>query len=217
MVSAIEMRYKLLPTLYSIAADVHFNNGSFLKGMMMEFPADKKVLNINDQLMCGSAILVNPIYNYKERSRNLYLPAGTNWYDLYNNKKFSGGKTINAAAPIGNIPVFVKEGSILVTGPVMQYSTEKPADTLTVTIYGNKDAFFVLYEDENENYNYESGKFSKIKMSYNAAAKTFTAAAQEGKFEGMLTSRIFNIFFVNDNKTAQKQMQYSGSKAEINF
>jgi len=85
----------------------------------------KKSENINDQLMCGPSILVNPIYNYKERSRKVYLPAGTNWYGLYDNKIFKGGETIEADAPINTIPVFVKEGSILVTGPVMQYSTEK--------------------------------------------------------------------------------------------
>jgi alpha-D-xyloside xylohydrolase len=167
--------------------------------------------------MCGSSILVNPIYNYKERSRKLYLPAGSNWYDLYNNKKFSGGKTIEAAAPIGNIPVFIKEGSILVTGPVMQYSTEKPADTLNVTVYGNKDASFTLYEDENENYNYEEGKFSTIKMNYDAVTKTFTAAALQGKFEGMLTNRIFNVVFVTENKITEKQIKYNGSKAELKF
>ncbi|MGF2410935.1 TIM-barrel domain-containing protein [Ferruginibacter sp.] len=217
MVSAIEMRYKLLPTLYSIAADVHFNNGSFLKGMMMGFPADKKVLNINDQFMCGSSLLVNPIYNYKERSRKLYLPAGTNWYNFYDNKVFSGGQTIDAAAPLNNIPVFVKEGTILVTGPVMQYSTEKPADTLTVTIYGNKDAVFTLYEDENENYNYETGKFSKINFNYSAKTKTFTAAAVDGKFDGMLSSRVFNIIFINNNTTVSKSLNYNGNSVAIKF
>ncbi|MGG9960909.1 TIM-barrel domain-containing protein [Ferruginibacter sp. SUN106] len=216
IVGSIERRYTLLPTLYSIAADVHFKNGTFLKGMMMEFPNDKKVENINDQLMCGPSILVNPIYNYKERSRKVYLPAGTNWYGLYDNKIFKGGQTIDAPAPINTIPVFVKEGSILVTGPVMQYSTEKPADTLTVTIYGNKDAFFSLYEDENENYNYEQGKFSKINLTYAAQIKTFTIDGT-GEFEGMLKKRVFNVVFIDNTATVNKQLNYSGNKVAIKF
>jgi alpha-D-xyloside xylohydrolase len=215
MVSAIEMRYKLLPTLYSIAADVHFNNGTFLKGLMMEFPADKKVLNINDQFMCGSSILVSPIYNYKQRNRKLYLPAGTNWYNFYDNKIFKGGQTIDADAPIKNTPVFVKEGTILVTGPVMQYSTQKSADTLTVTIYGNKDAAFTLYEDENENYNYETGKFSTINLSYSANTKTFTADAAAGQFEGMINKRVFNIVFISNTATVNKQLNYTGNSVAI--
>ena len=216
MVSAIEMRYKLLPTLYSIAANVHFNNGTFLKGMMMEFPNDKNVLHINDQFMCGSSLLVNPVYNFKQRNRKLYLPSGTNWYDLYDNTMYTGGQTIDVAAPINNIPVFVKAGTILVTGPVMQYSTEKPADTLTVTIYGNKDASFTLYEDENENYNYENNKFSKINLTYSAATKMFTASASIGKFEGMLNNRVFKIVLIN-NATVSRQVNYNGNKIGIKF
>jgi len=218
IVASIEKRYTLLPTLYSIAADVHFNNGTFLKGMMMEFPADKKVLNINDQFICGSSLLVNPIYHYKQRSRKLYLPAGANWYNLYDNKLFKGGQIIDAAAPINTIPVFVKEGSILVTGPVMQYSTEKPADTLTVTIYGNKDAYFTLYEDENENYNYEDNRFSKINFNYKANAKNLTISAVQGIFEGMLKERIFKIVFINTNLTVvYKDIHYNGEKSTVKF
>jgi alpha-D-xyloside xylohydrolase len=217
MVGAIEKRYTLLPTLYSIAADVHFNNGTFLKGMMMEFSNDKKVLEINDQFMCGSSLLVSPVYNYKQRSRKVYLPAGTNWFDLYTNKIFTGGQTIDAAAPITNIPVFVKEGTVLVTGPVMQYSTERPADTLTVTVYGNKDAAFTLYEDENENYNYENNKFSTIKFNYTAATKTLTAEAVAGKFEGMLHDRVFNIVLVNNSSATSRVINYSGATTTTKF
>jgi alpha-D-xyloside xylohydrolase len=92
----------------------------------------------------------------------------------------------------------------------MQYSTEKPADTLTVTVYGNKEASFTLYEDENENYNYESGKFSKIKLSYTAATKTFTAALREGSFEGMLAHRVFKIVFVDSNASVSGVLDYDG-------
>jgi alpha-D-xyloside xylohydrolase len=216
IVSAIENRYILLPTLYSIAAGVHFNNGTFLKGLMMEFPGDKKVMDINDQFMCGSSLLVNPIYNYRQRNRKLYLPAGTNWYDLYSNKMYKGGETILAEAPIAHIPVFVKEGTVLVTGPVMQYSTEKPADTLTVTVYGSKNASFTLYEDENENYNYEKQKYSTIKFTYNAAAKLITLSAPAGKFEGMINNRVFKIVFVGNTASPRSRLvNYTGKKIAI--
>ncbi|MGC4102815.1 glycoside hydrolase family 31 protein [Ferruginibacter sp.] len=218
IVSTIEKRYTLLPTLYSIAADVHFNNNSFLKGMMMEFPADKKVLTINDQFMCGNSLLVNPVYNYKQRSREVYLPAGVHWFDLYTDKMYNGAQTITADAPIDHIPVFVKEGSILITGPVMQYSTEKPTDTLTVTIYGNKDAAFTLYEDENENYNYEQNHSSTIHFKFSAAKKTLSIDAANGKFDGMLHDRVFNIRLVNNNAPVKKQtISYHGEKTAVNL
>ncbi len=207
------MRYKLLPHFYSLAADVHLNNGTMLRGLMMDFASDKKTENSNDQFMCGKSLLVNPVYEFKQRSRNVYLPAGTNWYDFYSNKFFSGGQTISATAPISNIPVFVKEGSIIVTGRVMQYSTEKPADTLTVTVYGNKNASYTLYEDENENCNYEKGKWTIIKMNYSAATQNITLQKREGSFAGMLFNRIFKI--VRIDKTGTKKeitVAYDGNK-----
>jgi alpha-D-xyloside xylohydrolase len=153
------------------------------------------------------------VCTFKQRSRNVYLPAGTNWYDFYSNKFFSGGQTIKATAPISNIPVFVKEGSIIVTGPVMQYSTQMPADHLTITVYGNKDASYTLYEDENENCNYEQGKSAAIKIKYNAAAQIITLQKREGSFAGMLVNRSFKI--VRTDKTGAKKeitVLYDGNK-----
>ncbi len=216
--ASIEMRYRLLPHLYSLAADVHFNNGTILKGMMMEFPADKKTETINDQFMCGKSLLINPVYNFNDRSRKVYLPAGANWYDFYSDKTFAGGQVITADAPISNIPVFVKEGSIIVTGAVMQYSTEKPADTLVITIYGKKDAVFELYEDENENYNYETGKYASIQFKYGAAKNTLTVNERKGRFDGMLSKRIFKIVLVDKDHTGKpvkKIIQYTGSRIDI--
>ena len=209
--SSIEMRYKLLPHFYSLAADVHFNNGTILRGLMMDFAADKKTENINDQFMCGRSLLVNPVYAFKQRSRNVYLPAGANWYDFYSNKFFSGGQIISATAPISNIPVFVKEGSIIVTGPVMQYSNEKPADTLTVTVYGNKNASYTLYEDENENCNYENGRSAVIKIQSNGVLKTVTIMGRTGSFNGMLQKRWFKLVWVDNNgKSREKRVEYEG-------
>lgn len=217
--SAIEMRYKLLPHLYSLAADVHYNNGTILRGMMMDFPLDKKAENINDQFMCGHSLLVNPVYNFKQRNRNVYLPAGTNWYNFYTNKMYGGGQTVLADAPISNSPVFVKEGSIIITGPVMQYSTEKPTDSLIVTVYGKKDASFVFYEDENENYNYENGKSATIKILYSAITNSITIEERKGSFEGMLSTRNFKIILVDKTTlvTTEKFIQYNGSKMNVSL
>jgi alpha-D-xyloside xylohydrolase len=168
--------------------------------------------------MCGNSLLVNPVYNFKDRSRTVYLPAGTNWYDFYSNKMYAGGQTITAAAPISNIPVFVKEGSMIVTGPVMQYSTEKPADSLHITIYGRKDAAFVLYEDENENYNYENGKYATITFTYKGAESVITIGAPQGNFDGMLLKRKFTITLLDKNnrdKPLEIVAYYTGKEISI--
>ena len=101
----------------------------------------------------------------------MYLPAGQGWYDLYSGKYFDGGQTINADAPYERMPVFVKEGSIIPTGPDIQYTNEKPADIITLFVYTGKDASFNLYEDEDTNYNYEQGKYAIIPITYNEQSK----------------------------------------------
>ncbi len=132
---------------------------------------------------------------------------------------YGGGQTVLADAPISNSPVFVKEGSIIITGPVMQYSTEKPADSLIVTVYGKKDASFVLYEDENENYNYENGKSATIKILYSAKTNSITIEERKGSFEGMLSTRNFKIVMVDKNTSVatEKFIQYNGNRINVSL
>jgi alpha-D-xyloside xylohydrolase len=131
-------------------------------------------------------LLINPVYTYKATSRQVYLPAGQGWYDLYSGKYTAGGKAITADAPYERMPVFVKAGSIVPTGPDVQYTDEKPADVITLFVYAGKDGSFNLYEDEGTNYNYEQGKYSIIPITYNDQTKTLAIGKRQGSFTGML-------------------------------
>jgi alpha-D-xyloside xylohydrolase len=110
--------------------------------------------------MFGPSLLISPVYEYKARQRKLYLPQSQGWYDLYTGKFFEAGKEITVDAPVEQIPLFVKAGSILPFGPELQYAMEKPADMINLYIYTGADGSFELYEDEGVNYNYEKGNFS---------------------------------------------------------
>jgi alpha-D-xyloside xylohydrolase len=118
----------------------------------MDFATDTTVLNIDDQYLFGSSLLVNPVYEYRASKRSLYLPACAGWYDLYTGKWYAGKQKMTAEAPYERIPVFVKAGSIIPFGPALQYTAEKPADTITFNVYAGADAAFNLYEDEGLNY-----------------------------------------------------------------
>lgn len=194
------LRYRLMPYIYSLAGNTYHNNSSMMRGLIMDFGNDAAVKNIGDQYMYGPALLVNPVYKYQATNRNVYLPAGQGWFDLYSGNYFAGGQNINASAPYEKIPVFVKEGSILPIGPDLQYTREKPADDITLYVYTGKNAGFELYEDEGINYNYEKGKFSRIPITYNEANKTLTIGKREGEFEGMLKERVFRIVWITKNK-----------------
>ena len=121
-----------------------------------------------------------------EKTRKVYLPGTSAWIDFWTGEKFTGGHTITTPAPIDIIPLYVKAGSMIPMGPYIQYATEKPADPIELRIYPGADGTFELYEDENDNYNYEKGKYALIPFSWNDKTKTLTISDRKGEFDGML-------------------------------
>lgn len=218
-----KLRYRLLPYIYSTAGAAYHNNYTIMRGLVMDFASDTAVLNIGDQYMFGPSLLINPVYEFKQTKRELYLPACAGWYDLYSGKWYRAGQKINAEAPYERIPVFVKAGSIIPFGPELQYTAEKPADTVTLNIYTGADAAFDLYEDEGTNYNYENGAFTNIPIKYSEATKTITIGDRKGSFAGMPEKRTFRINLITPNKSrsidldakCDKEISYQGKKLAI--
>jgi alpha-D-xyloside xylohydrolase len=218
-----QLRYRLLPYIYSLAGAAYHNDYTIMRGLAMDFATDTAVLNIADQYMFGASLLINPVCEYRQSKRALYLPKCAGWYDFYTGKWLAGGQNIIAEAPYERMPVFVKAGSIIPFGPALQYSTEKPADTITLNVYTGADGFFNLYEDEGVNYNYEKGGFSIIPIKYNEATKTITVGDRKGSFNGMLQKRTFRINFITpknekgwDVETmSEKEIGYEGKKLVI--
>jgi alpha-D-xyloside xylohydrolase len=225
------LRYRLLPYIYSLAWKVTNDGYTIMRSLAFDFPGDPAIKSIPDQYMFGPAFLVNPVterlYSLPgiknlTKSRKVYLPKGSGWYDFWTGKVIPGGQTIDAAAPIETIPLFVKAGSIVPMGPYLQYATEKASDPIEIRVYPGADATFILYEDENDTYNYESGKYSTIAMIWNEAEKTLTIKDRNGEFPGMLQKRTFNIVWVKNNngtgldpsKNAQI-IEYSGKEIII--
>ena len=212
LVNFLNLRYRLLPYIYSLAWMVTDRDYTMMRCLAFDFPQDENVLEINHQYMFGSALLVCPVLKpmyydigSKElegvpKTRSVYLPAGTDWYDFWTGKKLKGGQTIEAEAPLEVMPLYVRAGSIVPLGPIMQYSTEKPVDPIELRVYSGSDGEFLLYEDENDNYNYETGAYSTIPIFWNQGTKELTIGKREGKFPGMLEQRIFNIVLINEKK-----------------
>ncbi|MBS1933096.1 MAG: DUF4968 domain-containing protein [Bacteroidetes bacterium] len=195
-----KLRYRLMPYIYSLAGMTYQEDYTIMRGLVMDFPNDTEVAKINDQYLFGPSLLINPVYNYQSRNRELYLPSGQGWYDVYTGKYYEGGQKINADAPYEKIPVFVKEGSIIPTGPEIEYTSEKPADPITLFVYTGKDADFNLYEDGSINYDYEKGLSANIHLRYNEQNKTLSIGKREGAFPGMLGKRIFRIVVIAKEK-----------------
>lgn len=219
---AIELRYRLMPYIYSLAGDVVQRSGTIMRPLVMDFAADRKAITLNDQYMFGKSLLVKPVtdplYTYLDADKkghaiypdvakaaapvNVYLPEGSKWYDFWSNELLDGGKDVQFIAPIDRMPVYVKAGSIVPFGPAVQYTTQKPWDALEVRVYPGADGEFVLYEDDGESYDYEKGKFAEIPFSWDNASGTLTIGERRGEYPGMLANRTFNIKVVKPGDAA---------------
>jgi alpha-D-xyloside xylohydrolase len=161
----------------------------------------------------------------REKSRSVYLPAGSLWTDFWTGLTLAGGQTIIADAPIDTIPLLVKAGSILPMGPLVQYAAEKPADPLEVRIYLGADGSFTLYEDENDSYDYEKGVYSTIGFHWDDGKRQLTIDDRQGTFPGMLKERSFQLVLVGkDHGTGvemegnpDKVVSYQGGRQVIQF
>jgi len=217
-----QMRYRLMPYIYTMAGMSHFNDFTIMRPLMMDYESDTKVLNISDQYMFGCNLMVCPVYQYKSRTREVYFPENAGWYNLYNGKFYAGGNKQTVSAPYDRMPVFVPAGSILPTGQVIQ-NTTKPQTDLTIFVYAGKNGTFTLYEDENVNYNYEKGSFSTIQFSYNNKDHSLSIGERKGVFTGMVKERNFHFIFVKPENPGgidsipkyNKSVHYTGENASI--
>ncbi len=196
-----KLRYTLLPYIYTLAGDVYHRDGIIMRGLAMDFPGDAKVRDINDEYLFGPAFLVAPVSQFKATSRAVYLPSGTSWLDFHTGKRYEGGQTIQADAPLPRMPLFVRAGSIVPTGPVLQYVDEQPNAPLTVVVYTGADGTFSLYEDDGRSYGYEKGQFSRIPLSWNEAKGELQIGAREGVFPGMPATRTIRARWVSGPRT----------------
>lgn len=210
-----ELRYRLMPYIYSLAGMAYHNDYTLMRSLAMSYTSDKQTYSVGDQFLLGPALMVCPVYKYKAREREVYFPAGNKWYDFYSDKQINGGQKTNVEAPLDRIPLFVPAGTILPVGPVVQFASEKKADDIEIRVYQGKNGRFDLYEDEGINYNYEKGAFATIRFDYNDATGTLTIGDRKGSFDGMLTKRTFRIIAIGKTGSVPQKVEYDGSRTVI--
>ena len=222
LVSFDRLRHRMLPYIYSLAWKTTSESYTPMRPLVMDFRSDVRAQNIGDQFMYGPAFLVNPVTEPDATTRRLYLPQ-SKWYDFWTGSTVAGGKTIDASAPLDRLPLYIRAGSIVPFGPDEEWSTEKPADPIELRIYRGADGDFTLYEDENDNYNYEKGAYATIPLHWDDAKQALTIGDRKGQFPGMVESRRFRIVFVDENhgagigpdEHADKTVKYSGKQTIV--
>ena len=189
------LRYRLLPYILSVAAATWHRDGTIMRGLVMDFGADRESWDIDDQYMFGPAFLVAPVTQYQARSRSVYLPAGTDWYDLATGAYVKGARSITAPAPIDRMPLYVRAGSIIPTGSEVQTTAQQPDGPIVLHVFTGADGTFTLFEDDGLSREYEKGAFAEVPLRWNEASRTLTIGARTGRFDGMTSKRAFSVRF----------------------
>ena len=194
------LRYRMFPYIYSLAGQVTRAGGTIMRAMVFDFPQDPQARDLTDEYLFGPSLLVSPVTTFKARTRSVYLPAGTSWFDFWTGKAIGGGRRMDADAAFDAIPVHVRAGSIVPFGPDCQYLGEKPADPLTLYVYTGSNGSFTLYEDDGLTCGYEHNSFSQIPLHWNERLHTLTIGVRRGEFPEMLKNRTFQIVFVTPDR-----------------
>lgn len=220
------LRYELLHYIYSLAGKVTQNNYTIMRLLAFDFMQDVNTYDIQDQYMFGDSIMVCPVtvpmyygpssevISGVEKQRKVYLPLGVDWYNYWTNELYQGNQEITALAPIDILPLYIKAGTILPLANPMQYTGECDEAHIRLRIYPGTDGSFELYQDEGDNYNYEMGSFSVIKLYWTESNKTLKITNREGSYFNMPECIEFQIEGVGLSTTT---ILYDGTEVVISL
>jgi alpha-D-xyloside xylohydrolase len=205
LIKVNHLRYQLMPYIYSIAARVWKDDYTMLRMLAFDFAEDAKARVTDDQFLFGESLMVCPVtapmYYEKnskpiegaDKTRKVYLPKGIGWYDFWTNQYYEGGQTIVAEAPIHMIPLYVKEGSILLMTQFMNYVDEIPEAPIDIFIYAGKDSEFELYEDEGNSYRYEEGLYAITKFEWSEMEQKLNINEPIESYPSMVKDREYKL------------------------
>jgi alpha-D-xyloside xylohydrolase len=237
LVKYLCLRYRLMPYTYSLAGQVTHQDYTMLRVLPFDFRHDPDTYDIDDEYMFGPAFLVCPVtkpmyfaanstpLEEVEKTRSVYLPSGSDWYDFWTGKRYAGGQTISADAPLETMPLYVRSGSIVPIGPEIQFTGDQPDAPIELWVYPGQDGGFTLYEDEGDNYDYEQGSFATIHIAWNDSTRQLTLDHRQGSYPGMQVSSMFRVVIADGKPfdplvvetTQAREILYDGRSTVVEF
>ncbi len=209
---ADKLRYKLMPYIYSYAFKVYSENKTLMRALVMDYASDENVHSICDSYMFGDSLLIKAITDYKCRSSDVYLPKGNQWIDFFTGERYDGGNTVSVDAPISQIPVFVKAGSIIPICECENSTALQDESRIKLYVYSGSDCETFYYRDEGDNYSYENGNYIKIPLYWKENENKLILDCPSGNADGFDVSTTFEFYLNNDYISSA---DYKGVRTEI--
>ncbi|MCK4256082.1 DUF5110 domain-containing protein, partial [candidate division WOR-3 bacterium] len=194
----IQLRYKLLPYIYTLAYQNYESGLPLARPLFFDYPDDNNLFDESSSYLWGETILVTPVVQEGQTSKSVYLPEGK-WIYFWTDEVFNGRQNVTVETPLDKIPLFIKAGSIIPMQPVMNYTDEKILDTLMLEIYPSpeRDARFTLYEDDGKTLEYQSGRFAQtlfveyLKYEERTISLTINISSTQGTYDGKPLNRVY--------------------------
>ena len=208
---AIRLRYALIPYIYASEHESHTHGVGLVRPLIFDYPNDLKLRNDVDAWMFGDHLLVSPVVEQGQTVKHIYLPAGR-WIDWFKGTTYQGGRSIDYpidSAQWDDIPLFIRDGAIIPTQPVMDYVGQNPVTTLTVDVFpGSTPSHFDYYDDDGVSYAYEHGDYFSQTLSTRRTegAVEFTIAAPMGSYRPAL-----QYYLVQWHTDAAGQVSHQGT------
>ena len=198
---SLNERYRLLPYIYSHAAEIASQGSTLMRPLVFDFPGDSKALDQKYEYMFGRSLLISPVTEPSVTSWTTYLPRNEGgWYDYYTGRHYEGGQSVTTDVAADFIPVFVRAGSII------------PVKGDEVLLYPGADGSFTLYEDDGATRDYEQGQCSRITFQWDDASRRLTISKRQGKYQGMPNRRTYHVKLANETRV---NVNYQGKKTTI--
>lgn len=163
--AAIELRYQLLPYLYTLFAQNEKSGLPPLRPLWFDYSQDVGATLIADEYLVGRDLLVAPVVVQNQRSRSVYFPKGDAWIDWWSGARYEGGKSVNVDAPLDRLPLFVRAGASIPTQPVIQHTGEMKNAPLTIAVAIGAAGSSEIYQDAGDGYAYRKGASRTIKVA----------------------------------------------------
>jgi alpha-glucosidase/alpha-D-xyloside xylohydrolase len=210
----LDLRYRLMPYLYSNVHEAHDEGMPMMRALWLHYPGDPRAVERGDEYLWGRDLLVAPVAEKGATSRRLYLPHGL-WYDFWTENKVEGGREISRPVDLATMPIYVRAGAMIPFGPVKQYAAEKTDEPLTVKIYPGANGSFVMYEDDGSSFDYEKGRFMRLRFDWNERDRHFRTALQPGSILLPPRPRKINVQVVPSGP--RRSVVFDGKPLEVAF